>query len=57
MSRSKLIVRAGDIMRVGDDLRAAITVAETAIALAEQHGAGPGSTRTLKKWLDRIRGA
>lgn len=50
--RDPLVVRAGDLMCVGDDLRAAIAVAELAIARAEGRGA---SVVDLRELLARLR--
>lgn len=52
--RDPLVVRAGDLLRVGDDLRAAISIAEVALLRAEGRGA---TVADLRELLARLRGA
>lgn len=39
LNPAPMVVRAGDLLRVGDDLRLAVAVAETALRLARDSGA------------------
>lgn len=49
-------VPVGNFLRAGDALRAAISLAEISLELAEQHGAGTRIVATIRNQINQLKG-
>lgn len=56
-SAVRVAARPGDFLRVADSLRLALEIAETAVELAEQRGAGKKSVDALRRSIEALREA